>query len=394
MNKNKFFLYIFSSLLIYAFFIYNKETSSLNTETEKALLYAKILERNAWDMNKDYIQKYLDQLISTDSYSYILVTLEDQSKIEVKQSSVSSLGKNLFLRVKPIKQNIYYDDQIIATAEFHWNNYNLEVYFYIIIVYLALNIFGFNFYNEKFKREREKENMQSLLQEKEEQANIGIMAAGIAHEINNPLSIIKNSQSLIKKLISVENPNLDKISKYIQTTDKTIERISKIIHSLKTLSRNTESDPFEVHNAFDIVESTTILYHEKFKLNEINFEIVQYDKELKIDCRESEISQVLVNLLNNSIDAITGKNPRWIKITLKKYLDKVQIIVTDCGDGIPENIVDNIFTPFFTTKATNQGTGLGMSISYSLIKNHNGNLFIDKHSPNTQFVIELPLSQS
>jgi signal transduction histidine kinase len=110
----------------------------------------------------------------------------------------------------------------------------------------------------------------------------------------------------------------------------------------------------------------------------------------QIIAREVEISQIIVNLLSNSVDAIEHLEQKWIKITSQYQDDCVELSFCDSGNGIDKAVADKIMEPFFTTKEVDKGTGLGLSISKGIIESHGGKLFIDHSKPNTTFVMRIP----
>jgi C4-dicarboxylate-specific signal transduction histidine kinase len=118
-----------------------------------------------------------------------------------------------------------------------------------------------------------------------------------------------------------------------------------------------------------------------------------------LSCREAEIIQVLLNLINNACDAVASLPDKWVKVEFQivdapagfKHRKEIIISVIDSGAGIPKNIVDKLMQPFFTTKDPDKGTGLGLSISNNIIKNHGGRLEYNSKSPNTRFDITLPI---
>ena len=114
------------------------------------------------------------------------------------------------------------------------------------------------------------------------------------------------------------------------------------------------------------------------------------DEEHLVECREAEIGQVIVNLINNACDAVKDENQRWVKVEVCSNSEKVFIQVTDSGPGIPDDLKEKILKPFFTTKPVGQGTGLGLSITKSILDAHQGQLCLDENSKNTKFVVELP----
>ena len=98
----------------------------------------------------------------------------------------------------------------------------------------------------------------------------------------------------------------------------------------------------------------------------------------------------MVNLLNNAADAVSFLDEKWVKIEIQEMNGKIEILVTDSGQGIPEEIREKILEPFFTTKEIGEGTGIGLSISQNIIRNHSGSLSVNSDCKNTQFIIKLP----
>ena len=168
----------------------------------------------------------------------------------------------------------------------------------------------------------------------------------------------------------------------------------KTIDSLKRLSRDAEHDEYDYVNVYDMVERVLdlckISLHQKGVKISTDFNGLPED--FNIHCKEVQVTQVIVNLINNSVDAVKGitDNP-WIKIDVNVNEDFVIFSVIDCGSGIPYEIQSKIFEPFFTTKDIGEGTGLGLSISAKSAQEHKGNLWIDNTMKNTTIRLELPL---
>jgi C4-dicarboxylate-specific signal transduction histidine kinase len=140
-----------------------------------------------------------------------------------------------------------------------------------------------------------------------------------------------------------------------------------------------------------IIEDTLDLCQERAKNLDINLSVSEVPR-ITITVRSIQVSQVLLNLINNAIEAIkdlTGE--KWITITFHLSSTNLIIRITDSGQGIPKEIAEKVMMPFFTTKQNENGTGLGLSISRGIIEEHNGKLYIDNNNLNTSFVIELPL---
>lgn len=220
-------------------------------------------------------------------------------------------------------------------------------------------------------------------------ASLGEMAAGIAHEINNPLTIILGSATIIEKLI--EEPSLDK-NAIKQLTHKLIgtsERISKTIASLKSLSRSGENDSFEEIDFRKMLEQCLDLCRQRCDRHDINLKLPAFDGPVLFKGREGQLSQVVLNLLSNAIDAVKNCNDRWIEVRYLQGPDAFDIFISDSGPGVPKEIREKIMEPFFTTKDVNQGTGLGLSISKTIMISHKGELNLMEGSPTT-FRMHLP----
>ena len=223
-------------------------------------------------------------------------------------------------------------------------------------------------------------------------ASLGEMASGVAHEINNPLTIIQGKAAHIKRLIQNGEFDLDKINDALTKIENTTTRIAKIISGLQSFSRNSVGDPKTSFKVSQIIEESLELCKEKFENLSINLQ-VDCSIDSSIDCRPSQISQVLMNLISNSMDAISTLADKWVSVEVTNQGDKVRIVVTDSGQGISKEVADKIMQPFFTTKEVGKGTGLGLSISKGIIEEHHGQFTYDASSKNTRFILELPMKQ-
>lgn len=230
-------------------------------------------------------------------------------------------------------------------------------------------------------------------------AAIGEMASGIAHEINNPLAIIRGAAETIEMKLKNESLDEESLVKSLQRIISVTDRIKKIINGLKTFSYGRDDMPFEKKSLKELLDSTLDLCQEKFKSKQVSFIVDLQDHDSSFDCQSVQINQVLLNLLNNSIDAIESLPEKWIRVESKTITENdyacVEIRISDSGHGIPAHIQAKIFDPFFTTKGVGKGTGLGLSISKGIIVNgHLGDFFIDQNSPNTCFVIRIPIERT
>lgn len=219
---------------------------------------------------------------------------------------------------------------------------------------------------------------------------IGEMAAAITHEINNPLGVILGRAEMLATLVERGQLEPENLSRLIETIQVTGRRIERIVKSMKTLAyQEKEDEPFQLTAVSEILLDAFELCTQRFINHGIKVDFPQISPQIYIECRSHQIVQVLVNLLNNSYDAVQNQQERWVKVEVLELEDRVQIAVTDSGKGIPLEIQAKLFDPFFSTKRIQFGTGLGLSISKSLISSHQGCLNYDSQSQNTRFIIDL-----
>lgn len=219
-------------------------------------------------------------------------------------------------------------------------------------------------------------------------ASLGEMASGFAHEINNPLAIIKSRAAFTLKTLDNSQFDITKMKEGLTTISRTVDRIAKIVKGLQLLSRDTTHETIEPYSVIQIIDESLSLCKERFQNNQITIkkELIQ---EASVFCRHIQIEQVLLNLLNNAFDALQNKSEKWVKIATVNTPQSIQIRVSNSGGPIPKSIQDKIMQPFFTTKPVGKGTGLGLSISKALIEQQGGLFFLDKLATHTTFIIEL-----
>ncbi len=248
----------------------------------------------------------------------------------------------------------------------------------------------------ELKKEKFMEEQKIKLTHAERLSSLGELSGGIAHEINNSLTVIDfNNKKLISLSAKKEN-DPQAIVHLAKQNSSQIIRITKIIKGLKAFARDSSNDPFELSTLKQIINESTDFCIDKFSKYNVELEITPYDESLEIECRPIQISQVILNLLNNSFDAISQLDKKWVNIQVKdnKEEDLVEIIITDSGSGISPEMAEKILTPFFTTKTVGKGSGMGLSLSLGIIKSHKGDLFLDMASRNTSFKIFLPKKQN
>lgn len=234
---------------------------------------------------------------------------------------------------------------------------------------------------------------EAKIAESSKMASLGEMASSIAHEINNPLTIIYGKARQIQH--HLKQPSSEVVQEKINTDAlkiiSTVERISRIIKGLRKISRDASADSMAITTAQELVDETLSFCQQRFHQSNIDFRI-KMNFQGEVYCRQTEISQVLLNLLNNSFDAVYSLDEKWVELSVEKIKNSLVISVTDSGRGISKEVQNKIFQPFFTTKEVGKGTGLGLSISKGIIDAHSGQFYLDEKCANTRFTIEIPLN--
>lgn len=241
----------------------------------------------------------------------------------------------------------------------------------------------------EFQNELEQHNrLEQHLLRTEKLAALGNILAGVAHEINNPLTAILGHASLLD--LKAASPSEEKSIKAIVSESK---RVSALVKDLLTFSRKTPAK-VKLCSVNEIVEQTCSLVRYEFKVKgqRLNTELPEVTYPVLIDAHH--LQQVLLNLIGNAQHALPeGYNEGFVRVRVHRMGEKLMIEVSDNGEGIPADVGEKIFDPFFTTKPVGHGTGLGLSIANSIIEAHGGNLsFQSDVGKGTTFLIELPLA--
>lgn len=239
---------------------------------------------------------------------------------------------------------------------------------------------------------RRLQDQQTVLVQTEKMASLGVMAAGIAHEINTPLATISLVSEQLKDAFA-EPESTSSLNHMLDVIEKTVFHISQITNGLRMFSRGGQNEPMATHPFSEVIKNSMLLCKTYLSDKQVKLVVGEVPPSLTCECRVSQIAQVMLNLVRNASDAIEKLDSKWIKIDVEEIDSRIEIRVTDSGRGIPEALRAKIFDPFFSTKDIGKGTGLGLSISQGLLRDHGGEILIDVGNPNTCFVIRLPQKQ-
>jgi len=262
--------------------------------------------------------------------------------------------------------------------------------------------------NQKLKETmQELQDTQQQLILKEKMASLGHLVAGVAHELNNPISAMYSASNIQERCLNIisdilenttsieELRNNEKFNKTVAMLEQNSsiisngsQRVSFIVKSLKNFARLDEAE-FQKANIHEGLDSTIELLHHELK-NRITV-IKEYGNIPEINCYPNELNQVFLNLVSNAAQAITGQGE--IRIVTSADDKNVFVKVSDNGSGIKPEHINRVFDPGFTTKGVGVGTWLGLSISYNIIKKHNGHVTVNSEiGKGTTFEIILPIN--
>jgi len=305
------------------------------------------------------------------------------SEFFLRKPSLTSLSQ-----VSAIAAPVIVDDQVQAILEFYTRKNASERD--ISLDFLKVFAIQLSRVYEKLQSARKEREQLAMLAQASKMATLGEIAAGVAHEINNPASTISLVSEILKRLSRAGKLSPEEAAVQLSRLDLCLKRITKIVSELQAFSRDVPQDGFQVVAIKTIIEETLDLCSARLVRSRIKLHVDEIEPTWSIECRGSQISQVLLNLLSNAHDAVQDMDRAWINVSVEELSDHYEISVTDSGHGIPESIAQNIMKPFFTTKSIGKGTGLGLSISSNIMTDHHGALQIDSTSPNTRFVMTLP----
>jgi len=246
------------------------------------------------------------------------------------------------------------------------------------------------------KRSREQKLTSEAIQS-EKMAALGLLVAGVAHEINTPMGAIHSNNDIMLKAVGqirkVLGPApekevtrlLDIVDEICRNNEIATDRIMKIVRSLRNFARLDEAE-LKTVNIHEGIESTLTLLRHQLK-GRISI-VTQFGDLPEIECHPNQLNQVFMNIIVNSAQAI--KNRGTITVATSKQEETVKISISDTGVGIPPEHLSKIFDPGFTTKGVGVGTGLGLSICYKIVQEHRGTIEVESSDTGSTFTFTLP----
>jgi PAS domain S-box-containing protein len=236
---------------------------------------------------------------------------------------------------------------------------------------------------------REKKRLQAQLFQQSKLAGIGELAAGIVHDIRNPLSVIMGlSRTALKR--AAEEFQSERIMDLRNKIDKAAERINRLCNHLRDYTRQ-EHERAGPTSVKALVEDCLLMCDSRIKSSGTKVEIQGVDPGLVVVLPSNGLEQVLINIVSNACDAVTGQADPVVRIRFEQAHQMCVFVVEDSGPGVPEAARAQIFDSFFTTKPKGQGTGLGLSICRGIVEEHGGSLALDdSYTAGARFRIALP----
>ena len=417
---------------------FNYAQKSLNQKQLEILEKSNEIKNVTGKLNvqKNFLQKTSSKVDATSNALKENQIKNQDSKLTDQLSIFKNQKENIFDQQKQIKSqnNILKQPKSTLLIKEKYLNYT---YLFSLIL-LGISVFAVISFNGKINSNKqlakqnkklqltlgELQTAQAKLVQNEKMASLGMVTAGMAHEINNPmtfvytgvtvlevelksytnfvqevLSLISSDQTIEKIINSINKLKMDyKFEETHESIDQTIidiklgaKRITEIVESLQSFSRLHEDNVKKVNINQSLNSTLTILRSHARKKN-VTIKTNLDENLFEVECFPASINQVFVNVISNAIDA-TPNNTGNIRISTQKLKDHCLIQISDNGVGIEKKNIDKIFDPFFTTKESGKGTGLGLSISYNIVKKHNGNITVNSTlNKETTFKIELPLA--
>jgi two-component system, NtrC family, sensor kinase len=262
----------------------------------------------------------------------------------------------------------------------------------ILVILIVITITCMFMVNKMFMADKAKAETLALVEQNCQLASVGQLAAGVAHEINNPLALINETAGYIKDLFTIAETYRqdDELMENIDSILEAVERCGRITGQLLGFARKFDIKIQKI-DLREIISDVLIFHNKEAEYRNVKVNVDIPKENIEIESDRGKLQQILLNLVNNAFQAID--DGCWLDITAeRKGRDSVVISISDNGCGMPEETLPKIFEPFFTTKERGVGTGLGLAITYGLVKKLHGDISVkSKANEGTTFTITLPI---
>jgi signal transduction histidine kinase len=346
--------------------------------------------------------------------NYINSMVKLNANAELEDGTASKVQHSLLYVPMMVKDRVIGLITVQSYEKNAYTQYHLDI-LKTLASYTSAALYNAQSYESLQQALNELKLTQEQLVQSEKMASLGELTAGIAHEIQNPLNFVNNFSEVNKELLTemreeIEQGNINEVKiiagDVILNEEKILyhgKRADAIVKGMLQHSRSSSGvkEPTDINALGD--EYLRLAYHGlRAKDNSFNATMkTDYDETIgNINIIPQDIGRAILNLMTNAFYAVTEKKKQLgdgyeptVTVSTKKLNSKVEIRVTDNGNGIPQKVLDKIFQPFFTTKPTGQGTGLGLSLAYDIVKAHGGEIKVDtSEGKGTIFIIHLPIS--
>ncbi len=245
-------------------------------------------------------------------------------------------------------------------------------------------------YREKLEKMTKDRDTKLLSQSK--YSELGMMSAGIAHEINNPLAVIQARTTQLLRMYR-DPARQHELGEGLQQILFTSERINRTVQGIREFIRQDDKQPDQEIPLKKIIDDVLAFCGQRMKNHGVNLRLYNIEQ-FKVIGNKVQIEQIFLNLLNNAFDAIEFLPDKWIEISAHDAADKLLIYVKDSGTGIPPEIADRMMEPFYSTKDSGKGTGLGLALAKGIAEKHGGKLSYIAKANHTTFCLEFPKPRS
>lgn len=355
---------------------------------------------------KGFIGWTYSPFITSNFLAPLIPSLKEEIEIDINAKNKDNAHQKIFSNKKDyfayqaMKKTIdlnfgdnYWHITLSSTPKFASERWRISSWIMLLSsLTLLITLAGLaSIHNTTLTAEHLAQDLSQKLFQSSKLSALGEMAAGIAHEINNPIFIIHGkTELLLRKFENKAEIDPKDAEEKLRTILKTASRISAIVKGLKGFSRDNEGDPYENESLQKIITETIDFCIDRYKVDNIKLSI-EGNQDFVILCRKVQVQQAILNLLNNAADAISAVPfDKWVKIIINSDEKNIYISVINSGPKIPIEIADKIMEPFFTTKSVGKGTGLGLSISRNIMEAHQGKLSLDMNNENTCFTLTFP----